>query len=338
MTNAKTPRSILYFVFSLALTVVVLGYLFTHITWDEVVGLMVNINRPLLALFIVLSLAMQVVRTLRYRVILKSTGEYPGFLRLFLVVMVRGLCVDLLPARAGELVYIYILRARLGIDLGAATASFALAFLFDMTALAPLIVIAILIAGSGMQLSPLVLVVAGLVLLVVATALIYLLPLALRVAFRVCREAPLMTHRLRSWSMRLVAGTHRQIRRARAQGVYASVFGYSVAVRLLKYSALYVLLLAMLAPQGYTTDALPWPKVFLGLVAAEMAASLPISGIAGFGAYQGAWSLVFTLLGFPADMAKLTSLSHHIFSQMYAYSLGIAALLLLLVLRPRPDK
>lgn len=338
MTSSKTARSILYFVFSLALTVAVFAYLFTHITWAEVVGLIVNINQPLLVAFLALSTAMQVVRTLRYRVILNSVGQHPGFFRLFLVVLVRGFCVDLLPARAGELVYIYILRVRLGLDLGAATASFALAFLFDMTALTPLILLALFLVGSGISMSPVVLAGAGIALFAVAVALIYVFPSALKLAFRITGRLKFIAARLRRWLLRLIASTHRQVRRTQQRGVYLPVFGYSVLVRIFKYTGLYVLLLALLAPQGYTTGDLPFAKVFLGLVAAEMTASLPISGIGGFGAYQGMWSFVFTVLGFPADLAKVTSVSHHVFSQVYAYSLGLAALLLLMVVRPRARK
>ncbi len=338
MTVTKKHRSLVYIALSLALTLAVFIYLFSYITWSQVMDLIVNANRTLLVLFIVLSISMQVVRTLRYRVILKSVGQHPGLLRLFLVVLVRGFCVDLLPARAGELVYIYILRARLGLDLGAATTSFALSFLFDFTALAPLILLALAMVGAGVSVSPLVLAFAGVILLAMSVALIRILPLALRVGFGLNRRMTFLRPRIRCWLAYFLAGTHRQVKRAKRRGVYAPVFTYSVLVRLLKYSALYVLLLAMLIPKGYTVADLPFPKVFLGLVSAEMAASLPVSGIAGLGAYQGVWSLVFTFIGFPAEMAKITSVSHHIFSQAYSYTLGLVALLTLLVLPGRVCK
>jgi uncharacterized membrane protein YbhN (UPF0104 family) len=214
-------------------------------------------------------------------------------------------------------------------------ASFALSFLFDFTALAPLILLALAIVGTGLPMSPGVLAGAGILLLVMSIVLIQILPMTLRTAYGVSKRLKVLRPRIRVWLERLIAGTHRQVKRAKRKGVYAPVFGCSVAVRLLKYSALYVLLWAMLAPQGYSLANLPFPKVFLGLVAAEMAASLPISGIAGLGAYQGAWSLVFTLLGFPAETAKVTSVSHHIFTQIYAYSLGLLALLTLLIIPAR---
>lgn len=324
-----------YIAFSLLLAIGVFTWLLTHVTWRQILDLILSVNRPLLGLFLILSLSMQLVRTLRYRLVLKSVGQAPGFFRLFLAVLVRGLCVDLLPARTGELVYIYLLRVKLGVELGAATASFALAFLFDLMALAPLLVIALLLVGMGTSLSPTLLGGAGVALLLLAILALRLLPTALRVGFRACALLPDRAAALHRWTRRFLAATHRQIRRARSHGIDAPLFGLSLGVRLLKYAGLYVLLLAMLHPQGYTLQSLPFPKVFLGLCAAEMAASLPISGIAGFGAYEGAWAGVFILLGFPAAMAKATSLSHHLVTQLYGYLIGIASILTLLALPAR---
>ncbi|PID74179.1 MAG: hypothetical protein CSB32_02110, partial [Desulfobacterales bacterium] len=73
------------------------------------------------------------------------------------------------------------------------------------------------------------------------------------------------------------------------------------------------------------------PAVFLGISASEFAASLPISGIASFGVYEGTWSLVFELLGFPGNIAKLTAVSHHLFTQVYGFGLGALALILLVL-------
>jgi uncharacterized membrane protein YbhN (UPF0104 family) len=328
-------KPLLYAGVSLLVTTTVFFYLFSQITWRQVMDLIVSMDRPLVGWFFLLSLAMHIARTLRYRVILLSVGQDPGFPRLFLTVIVRALCVDLLPARIGELVYIYILRVKLGVELGAAIASFALAFLFDLLALAPILAAALVTVGTGNPLSPWVLGATGLALLVLSGLLIHFLPLALKLGFRACAFLPAAPGRLRAWACRFMASTHRQVRRAKARGVYGRVFGLSIAVRLLKYGALYALLLALLKPGGLTPDRLPFPKVFLGLCSAEMAASLPVSGLGGFGAYEGAWSLVFRLLGFPAEIAMATGVSHHLFSQVYGYLLGLTALVLLQVLPRR---
>ena len=121
-----------------------------------------------------------------------------------------------------------------------------------------------------------------------------------------------------------------------AAGVFFRIFLLSLLVRLAKYASLGVLLAALLKGSGFGDALLSPSKVFLGIVSSEMSASLPVSGIAGFGAYQGTWSAAFTLLGMPASLAATTGVSHHLFTQAYGYSLGILALLALLALLAVP--
>ena len=69
----------------------------------------------------------------------------------------------------------------------------------------------------------------------------------------------------------------------------------------------------------------------MGACGAEFSASLPISGIAGFGAYEGTWAIIFTILGFPQKLAITTGISHHLITQVWGYSLGVICLALLLL-------
>lgn len=337
MTSTRRPYRIPIVVsgISLLVTVAVFAVLFSRISWAQVVELLCEMDRVRVFGFVALSLAMHSVRAIRYQVILRALGQDPGFLRLFPAVLVRALCVDLLPARTGELVYLYVLKSRLGVELGAATASFALAILFDFLALPPLLGLAWILAGSAGPLSWPAWLAAGLVLMAVAAAMIRFLPDLLRIGFFACGRIPRSAGPLRSRARRLAASTHRRVRQARALGVYRPVFAATILIRLLKYGALYVLLLALLHPLGYPAAGLPFPRVFLGLSAAELAASLPVSGVGGFGAYEGAWALVFPLLGLPVDLARASGVSHHLFSQVYGYLLGLIGVLALLPLRPR---
>ncbi len=309
------------------ITAGVFAVLFSQITWRDVGQLLLSIDRRLLGFFVVLSLMQHVTRTLRYHLLLKAAGQVVGLGRLFVVVLVRSFCVDLLPARTGELVYIYLLRTRLGVELGAATASFALAFLFDIMVLGPLVVLAALsVLESALPVT--VMLGGGAILFLCAAAAVGLLPWGLRLGFRILAgwgRFPRLRH--------FLASIHRQVRRARRSGVYGGVFGLSVLVRLLKYGSMYVLLYALLKPVGFVLGQLPPLRVFLGFVSAEMAASLPASGIAGFGAYEGVWSVVFRLLGFSTSLAATTAVSHHLITQVYGYSLGLLAVLAVLLTR-----
>ncbi|MBT3295466.1 MAG: hypothetical protein HN919_10340 [Verrucomicrobia bacterium] len=323
-------RRIVYLGFSLVLTVAVFAYLFSHISLRDVIDLILHSNRKSLALFVVLSLLMSGMRTWRYKIVLKVSGHCPSSVALYLVVLVRNFFSDLLPARLGTLIYVYVVTHRLGVPFGAAAASFALSFLFDIIALVPMLLLAGLCSAAVVEVPAWLLLGGGGVVAVVAIGFLFALVPLLGVGRRllgwvVTASGGRGARLLEMWTKAEV-----EIRRARAAGLYLPLLLLSVGVRFLKYSSLYVLLYALVAPLGYTVAQLSVPKVFVGLCASEMAASLPISGIAGFGAYEGAWALVFGLLGFES-IAEVTGVSHHLVTQVYGYGIGIAALLVLLL-------
>ena len=317
--------------FSLALTVGIFSYLLTEVSFEKVLQSIQNVDRNALLLFLVLSFSMSGFRTWRYALVLAVSGYYPRKSALFLVTLVRNFCSDLLPARIGTLVYVYLVTARLGVPFGAAASSFSLAFLFDLIALAPMIAAAALLTGSAGELSRTSAIVSGAVLLVVASTAICTLPALARLAGEMIWRLPLIGSHHRAIARDALHQTNTDLRKAHKAGVYGRLLALSVMVRICKYGSLYVLLFALLQPMGYELRQLSVPKVFLGLCSAEVAASLPISGIGGFGAYEGAWAWVFGLLGFPQHTANLTAISHHLLTQVYGYLLGGVALLVLLL-------
>ena len=324
-------RRLAYFVFSLAVTVGVFSYLLSHVSMSEVLNLIRGVDRRGLAMFLVLSLSMSVFRVWRYQLVLGLAGLRPSPVALYLVVLVRNFFSDLLPARLGSLIYVYMATSRLGLPFSSSLSSYTLSFLFDIVALGPLIVLAALQLGADTGLSSAWLTGGGLALVGITVLMIFLFPRLLGLGCRLLGRARFLgTSRVERWCGMLTE-TAREIEEARRAGVYLRLLGLSVLVRLTKYGALYVFLFALLAPLGYGFEQLRFSRVFVGLCASEFAASLPVSGLAGFGAYEGTWAVVFELLGYPARIARLTSVSHHLFTQVYGYSLGVAALLVLLL-------
>ena len=328
MVTQVNKRNLAYLLFSLAVTAGIFGWLFRHVTFGEVAGLLRNADGRGVALFLLASLGMSVFRAWRYAILLGAAGHAPGRIALFLVVLVRNTFSDLLPARIGTLVYVYITTARLGVPLGAATSSFALAFIFDMIALAVLIAGAAVGLGGGLAGWLLGL---GALLAALMAGVLAALPRAVGLLRAGLGRLPgVKAARIAHWQAGLEAIV-RDLRGTMKAGICGRVFVLSMMVRLFKYASLYLFLYALVAPLGYGWRELPPARVFTGLCAAEAAASLPVSGIAGFGAYEGAWATVFRMLLFPDTLAKTTSLAHHLFTQLYGYSLGGLALLLLLL-------
>lgn len=332
-TRRRTP---LYIALSLCLTAGVFYFLSHFTSSEKVISILRGVDRRGVAMFLLLSMAMSFFRTWRYGLVLKVSGHSPPPGPLFLIVLVRNFLSDLLPARLGTLSFVYLATSRLGIPLSSSVSSFALSFLFDIAALVPMVTAAALLVG----LSPLdkalpLLLALALFLAVVTGGIIFSLPAIFRLSGRIAGALPVFRGRWREKWRNFCAEAEREVKHVREEGIFLRLFALSLLVRLAKYGSLYVLLHALLRPLEYGVKELSPAKVLLGLVSSELAASLPISGIAGFGVYEGTWSLVFTLLGMPAELAATTGVSHHVFTQAYGYLLGALSLLLLLLLPVR---
>lgn len=320
----------IFFFFSAMVTVGIFTYLFSTVSLAEVINLLRGISFRWVILFLLLSFSMSLFRTWRSQLVLNVSGYHPNSMALFLIILVRNFFSDLLPARLGTLIYIYLVQTRLGIAFGPAASSFAYSLIFDMISLSLLIVLAVAVQASTL-ISSTVVITVGVLLGVVSMAVLFFLPGILRYLAKVCFFIPLVSSNLKRRLNEALQDTGRNLVLAGKQGIFWRIFVLSLGVRCCKYLSLYVLLLALVLPLGFTIQSFPFPSVFLGLCSAELAASLPISGIAGFGAYEGAWALVFQLLGYSERIAVLTSISHHLITQVYGYSLGAFALLVLLL-------
>ncbi len=325
----KNKSRIWYILFSAGISFGFLFYLFSTISLQDVTSVIRGISVKYVIVFLFFSLLMSLCRTWRYSLILEASGYRISSIALFLVTLARNFFSDLLPARLGTLVYIYLVQNRLGLPFGAAAASFGLSFIFDMLSLAFLILLAALMISSTL-ISPVMILTGGLILLVISGSVLFFLPFFLKMAGEICLKFLPVAKRYRQKLYKALVDTRIGVEVVREQGIFWQILFLSLGVRCYKYLGLYALLLALVIPLGYTVQSFPLPKVFLGLCSAELAASLPISGIAGFGAYEGAWTLVFKLFGYPEQIALLTSVSHHLITQIYGYSLGALALLLLM--------
>ena len=322
-------RQIHFIIFSAAVTVGILAYLFAKVSFSEVIDAIEKVHFKWIVLFLIFSLSMSFFRTWRYQLVLSTSGYRVNSVALFLITLVRNFFSDLLPARLGTLIYVYLVKSRLGLPIGPVMSSFAHSFIFDIISLAFLVFFAAgLIAGHdqpGRWLLP-----VAIALTLVSIGVLLLLPALCRLGVTICIKLPLPEKWITK-IVRLFQETLYHLQLTGTQGIYLPLLALSLAVRLSKYISYYMLLAGLVIPLGYTPEMLNPSKVFLGLCCAETAASLPISGIAGFGAYEGAWALVFQLLGYPEHIAVLTSISHHLFTQMYGYLMGGIALAILLL-------
>jgi uncharacterized membrane protein YbhN (UPF0104 family) len=274
-----------------------------------------------LALFLAIFAVGIAARTLRFWILLGRTVPIRTVLG---ITLVRNLLVDLLPARLGELSYVYLVTTRGRRPAEEGVATMALAFLLDLVALGPLVLAALLVVGGDGR-------VPGWMAWTIGGAL------AVAGSGAVLAAGPVagaLGDRLVAWRGTKASAIAARLRRlgesfdnARRERRLGPALALSFVVRACKYGSAYCLVLSLLIPLGYSAAELGILKIFLGSVAAEVAASLPIHGLAGFGTYEAAWSLALGELGYPREHAAISGLLAHAITQGLEYVCGGAALL-----------
>jgi uncharacterized membrane protein YbhN (UPF0104 family) len=242
---------------SLAVTILVFLWLGRDIEPPDVVDAITAMAPPEILLFVVSSIFMSICRAWRLLLLLEPVGYRPGRLAMLLTVLVRNLFADLLPARLGALVYLWLCRTRLGVSWGAASSSMAIAFVFDMVAVAPLLIVVGLVVAGQLGISRVVVWAFGLAL--AGSALIGLLLLAPLADFaaRLIPRLPLLSGRITTALAAFAASVAEDVRITRRAGVFLPVVVLSVLVRLAKYTAMYFLLLGTTGLIGFGIAELP---------------------------------------------------------------------------------
>ncbi|HSD10270.1 MAG TPA: lysylphosphatidylglycerol synthase transmembrane domain-containing protein [Candidatus Binatia bacterium] len=304
---------------SLALTAALCFVLLRRVDVRELADWLVRVDRRYYAVYVVLSFAGLLARAFRYRLLL---GRTVGFVPLALVTAARNFLVDLLPARIGSLSYVYLLTRRFGAPLDPVLSSFILTFLYDLLAMTVLLGVALVLELGRFEAGATLGIVTAIFAILVVAVFIRLAP-SLR--FAAARLHLVARPWARSVALRLddVADEVERSGGARQTVVLTAL---SVLIRLLKFAAYWSLLLGVVREHGLAAADLPFWKVFLGIAGAELSATLPIHGIAGFGTYETAWALGFTRLGLSSRVAILSGFATHLLSQLYDYSVGLVAL------------
>ncbi len=327
-------RFFLRLLLSLTVSLLVLGALVSAFTgqaasalWPRLLSVLSATSLLYVGLYALTGLLQAWLRGLRYGVILRSTEpSVPGNWHLFLVSMSRNMFVDMLPARLGELSYIAMLNRGCRVAADACLSSLAISFVFDLVALAVLLLLLIMgqlvLGGLQTWLIGSFLMVAFLCLLL----LVLLFPVAIRIG-RFLRQSGAENLRLIGRAAAFLEATATTLARTRQAGIFGPVLLLSLGVRLVKYLGLYVLFLAVVSPSFVGIDTRPAP-VLATLISAEAGAALPVPAFMSFGTYEAGGTLAMVVLGAEKGASLLIMLALHLWSQLMDYSLGIAAFVL----------
>ena len=329
------PKKFIYLTLACGVTAALFYYLARTTTLADWVGLYQGLDFRYFAAYVVLFLLSMFLKALRYQVLLGASGAtaVPGLRDLLTITFASNLFVDLLPARSGSLAYIVFLNRKLKVELPACASSFAFSFIFDLIGMLPLFFLAIIShsmtdGGGGYHLWVLL----G-VLTLISLAVLLLLDNVLNWAasvidfFRTDKLGKInaLAARLSSEARSMAS----DVVKVKGQKVFLRVLLLSVGIRLGKYLSLYLLLMGIAGQWPEAAASLSFHVVLFALVAAEATASLPISGIAGFGAYEGVMTATLRQAGLSTSQAAMTPFGLHLTTQTLDYFLGGLALLYL---------
>jgi uncharacterized membrane protein YbhN (UPF0104 family) len=317
---------------SILITAAAFGILLSQVDEAELLDAIRTMAAGPVVVFLVLHAVGVAARALRFWILL---GRSLSYWLLVGITLARGLFVDLLPARLGELSLVYLLTTRGRRPLEEGLATLAIVVLLDLLVIAPLLLVAaVVVGGSNVEL-PLGWLLAGATVFAGAAwvALRWLAPTVRWVATRLRSRAASsrrarLAERLRLASEYLATGN--------AGPRVRAALGLSVLIRLCKFGGYYFLVLGILSHYGFRASLTGFFTVLLGASAAELAAALPVHGIAGFGTYEAAWALAFVGLGFSREEAIVSGVLAHALSQGVEYLVGGIALLVLTRGQPGP--
>jgi hypothetical protein len=306
------------------ITIVLLAILLSQVNVADVIAILVSINPLYLVAGFFLYVCSYVFRTLRFHVLLK--GEV-GLGDLFRIVCVHNMVNSVLPARTGELSYVYLLKKVHQRTIGDGVATLVVARIFDFVIIVTFFFLAFLfmrdapsaLAGSAW--------VGGLVIVVVIILLALLLYSG-RTFFGALKLVFEKFHIVRwnsgKYLLTKAEETVESLDTIKSLGLfkYLQLLLISCGIWLSLYSLIYLLVIGMGIPIAFLA-------VLFASTFSIISTVLPVQGIGGFGTVEGAWTIGFMLIGLTKADAIGSGFSYHIVVILYFVILGIYGLLAL---------
>ena len=294
--------------------------------WQDIAAIIRGIPFWVILLTLMCQLLQTWFRAVRYSLFLQQGDIRPEFKRLLAVTFARNMFVDLLPSRTGEVSYLILLKRLLGERMAKGIASMGASFAFDLVALLVLIVVVLgvsVMVGSGMSHQSLVI---PLVLIVVLACYLFFYGYSQLMCVTRSLRTRLMTGGILFRLNRIAEETDTSITEIRRQRGLWKVFLLSMGIRVFKYAGMLLLLYFILDASFLAMEVGKLGSLFLGIVAGEASASMPIPTFMSFGTYEAGASFTLQSLGYSVQASVIAVFITHLISQSIDYSLGIGAL------------
>ncbi|MCG9479963.1 MAG: flippase-like domain-containing protein [Actinomycetia bacterium] len=332
--KVKTILKIINVVVVVGFGIFLIWYLLDKVEIGAIKQAFLNIYKPTMVLGLTMMFFDGFLRGYRTKILLGS--ERIRILDLFFVSHIRNAFNMVLPARTGELSYVYVLKRKFKFPVEIGMSTLAVALVFDLVIVFSLIIISIIIVGINryaVSSTTVIMVAAG--LLIISLLILFFLSKIVGLIIRFTTWVFSKTHwdriKFIDYLYSKLVGINQNIKVIQGRKIYTKVYITSVIIRLVKFSIYYFMIHSLMKPMGYGFAELNYWVIFLATAAAEISAVLPTHALAGLGTYEFAFVSVLTMLGFQENIAIIVGFNYHIINLVFTVMVGILSIIILVM-------
>lgn len=298
------------------ITVLLFGIIVSQIRIEDLISTIQNINKTYLIFGFFLYTLSYLLRGLRFHLLL---GKKVSIKDLFHVVCVHNMVNSILPARSGELSYIYILNKYHDKSTGEGVATLLVARVLDFIIISSLFFVSSLFVKNIPETFSSII---GLVVLFTALLAVFLIVLLyageffLRFANAVFINLKLEKNRLVNFFLRKSKEIVSSFKDIKNNGNMIELFILSLLIWITLYSINYTLIKSLSLNINFF-------EVLLASTFVVFMSVLPVQGMGGFGTYEAGWTIGFVGIGLSKELAINSGIVVHIIGIVYYVLLGL---------------
>ena len=303
-------------------TIVLIGILLSQIEISSVWSTLRSVNPIFLLIGFVLYVLVFVLRAIRMNIILEGKVSVRNLLQ---ILFVHNLFNNLIPARVGELSYVYFLKEKENLPINYGLSSLMVARIFDLLGIAFLFIISFFLVGDLSQFITLCLMLVGVLVGLIFLMLTLLLVYNKRfLSFIETVASKTHLDRIKYTQLALEKGeeTLENFKIIKSGYVIIVSFVISVMIWILASMMTHIFLMEM---EIYLSI---W-KILIASGIMVITTILPIHSVGGFGTIESIWTATYVALGVSTHMAISSGFGIHLILVMYFLILGGIGLLMI---------
>jgi len=314
-------KNIIKLASAILIALLIILFLFKYIDLKDISTAFSELSLSIIIGTFIIYIILNIFRTERMNLLLKRKLK---FKLLFPIMIIHNMFSNLLPFRIGELSFVYFVKRTKKVSAGYSIGSLLIARIFDLIAAAVLFIIAIFFLVEIPAIFFKALIAISIILGLIILCLIFLIffdRTALKIMdkiialFRMKKLKPVL------WGYEKIEEILESLHAIQSKKIIFWTLIFSLLIWLCQYSIAYFIFIGLGLEMTFF--------VAIAIVTFNtLTAILPIQGIGGFGTSEGALTIAFLGLGFPAAVAISSGFVLHIILVLYFLILGIFGLIM----------